>query len=191
MVEGLQYVPDYLDTDTEAALVNFIDQQPWRNDLARRVQHHGYVYDYRTRQIRPDMYLGEIPAPFATLAQRLVAGGHFARLPDQVIVNEYMPGQGIAPHTDCILCFGDTIASVSLLSACEMEFLHPPTGQREALYLEPGSLLVLSGPARYHWRHTIRPRRSDVVGGVRLQRTRRLSLTFRSVRLQREMKPFR
>jgi len=182
-VEGVRYVPDFLDRETEAALAEFIDRQSWRDDLARRVQHYGYVYDYRARQIRPDMYLGDLPAPFATLSERLVAKNGFNRLPDQVIVNEYLPGQGIAPHTDCVPCFGDTIASISLLSACEMEFLHSPTSRREALLLEPRSLLALSGPARLDWQHAIRPRKSDRVGRLRLPRSRRLSLTFRTVKL--------
>ncbi|GGD07807.1 hypothetical protein GCM10011342_15860 [Aquisalinus flavus] len=146
------------------------------------MQHYGYVYDYRARQIRPDMYLGDLPGPFATLAERLVAERRFARLPDQVIVNDYLPGQGIAPHTDCIPCFGEIIASISLLSACEMEFLNTQShNSRKSQLLEPRSLLTLSGPARFEWQHAIRPRRSDLVDGIRHQRSRRISLTFRTV----------
>lgn len=182
-VSGLCYVPDYLRADSAAALCHFIDTQPWRHDLSRRVQHYGYVYDYRARRIRPEMYLGTLPAPLSALAKSLVADRRFARLPDQVIVNEYLPGQGIAPHTDCTPCFGDTIASISLLSACEMEFLHGPANRRRTLLLEPRSLAVLTGSARFEWQHAIRPRRSDVIDGTRIHRARRLSLTFRTVNL--------
>ena len=182
-VEGLRYIPGFLDRRGEERLAGFIDGQPWRDDLKRRVQHYGYVYDYRARQISRGIYLGQLPRPFAALAEALLKEAGFDRLPDQVIVNEYLPGQGIAPHTDCIPCFGETIASASLLSASEMEFLHPPTGRREALLLKPRSLLILSGPARYEWQHTIRPRKADMAGGTRLPRSRRLSLTFRKVKL--------
>ena len=36
----------------------------------------------------------------------------FDRVPDQAIVNEYRPGQGIALHADR-QCFGDTVATLS------------------------------------------------------------------------------
>lgn len=182
-IEGLDYRPDFLDTDAEARLVRFLDRQHWRNDLARRVQHYGYVYDYRVRQVRSGMYLGQLPAAFRILTERLVSESFFNRVPDQVIVNEYLPGQGIAPHTDCIPCFGDTIASISLLSACEMAFLQSAAGKSESLILEPRSALILSGPARYEWQHGIRGRKSDFIGGIRQPRDRRISLTFRTVTL--------
>ncbi|WP_231289239.1 hypothetical protein [Rickettsia bellii] len=44
-----------------------------------------------------------------TLCDSLHKQNIFHEIPDQVIINEYMPGQGIAPHTDCIPCFSDTI----------------------------------------------------------------------------------
>lgn len=180
-IDGLRYVPDFLDRETETTLLEFIDQQSWRDDLARRVQHYGFVYNYRARQIHPEMYLGPLPTPFSSLAERLAIEAGFDRPPDQVIVNEYLPGQGIAPHTDCIPCFGEIIASVSLLSACEMEFLQASAKRREALFFEPRSLLTLSGPARYKWQHAIRARKSDLIDGIRHQRSRRISLTFRTV----------
>jgi alkylated DNA repair dioxygenase AlkB len=98
--------------------------------------------------------------------------------PDQVIVNEYEPGQGIARHTDCKPCFGPTVAMVSLASDIEMDFTGP-VGQTERLKLERCSLLVLSGQAREEWGHEIAKRRSDPQFGI--QRRRRVSLTFRSV----------
>lgn len=45
---------------------------------------------------------------------RLYDDGYFPKIPDQVIINEYQPGQSIAPHIDSVPCFGETIASLSL-----------------------------------------------------------------------------
>lgn len=42
---------------------------------------------------------------------------------DQAIINEYLPGQGIAAHVDCEPCFGDEIGVVSLLDSHPMEFV--------------------------------------------------------------------
>jgi alkylated DNA repair dioxygenase AlkB len=62
-----------------------------------------------------------------------------------------------------------------------MDFIHSKTAQKTSLFLPPRSLLLLQGDARYHWQHGIAKRKSDVVDGVKIQRRRRVSLTFRSV----------
>lgn len=99
---------------------------------------------------------------------------------DQVIVNEYLPGQGISAHVDCVPCFGPVIASVSLGATCEMLFHNLSTKARSSILLEPHSLLMLSGEARYSWSHEIPARQSDLIEGMRVTRGRRVSLTFRA-----------
>jgi alkylated DNA repair dioxygenase AlkB len=54
---------------------------------------------------------------------------------------------------------------------------------RESQVLTPGSLLMLSGEARYRWRHAIPGRKTDKVAGRSVVRGRRVSLTFRTVLL--------
>lgn len=112
----------------------------------------------------------------------MVEEGSFASLPDQVIANEYLPGQGISAHVDCEPCFGADIASLSLISSCEMQFCGPGRGETRAVILPPRSLLVLGGEARQYWTHAIPARRSDLIDGVRTMRQRRVSLTFRTMR---------
>lgn len=51
------------------------------------------------------------------------------------------------------------------------------------MLLEPRSLVLLSGEASYNWQHGIAARKSDLYGGIRLERLRRVSLTFRKVLL--------
>src|SRR5438045_9721394 len=92
-----------------------------------------------------------------------------------MLVNEYLPGQGIAPHRDDAP-FGRVVASLSLLSPCVMDFRHRPTGRREQLLLEPRSLLVLSDEARYDWEHGIAARKKDAWQGLPLNSGRRLSV---------------
>lgn len=178
-IAGLHYIADFIDEKTEATLIQTIDAQPWIMDLRRRVQHYGYRYDYKVRGLASDLYLGPIPEWLQPFCQKLQSEGYFSHIPDQVIVNEYLPGQGIASHTDCIPCFGDTIASISLGSGCQMDFINGEA--RTSHYLEPQSLLVLSGKARYHWKHGIAARKSDKIDSAAMPRARRISLTFRNV----------
>jgi alkylated DNA repair dioxygenase AlkB len=62
-----------------------------------------------------------------------------------------------------------------------MLFWHPRTGVQVPILIEPGSLYVMQGEARYQWKHGIMARKSDVYSGRRIQRGRRISLTFRTV----------
>lgn len=182
-VPGLQYFSNYIGGFEQQALLDIIDQQLWLTDLKRRVQHYGYKYDYKARMVIAELYLGALPDWLQPLAQRLHQDGLFSDAPDQAIINEYMPGQGISPHIDCVPCFGKEVASLSLGSDCVMEFTHP-THSKQVKMLEPGSLLVLSGPARYEWQHCIPARKSDVVGNNKIMRARRVSITFRRVMLE-------
>lgn len=159
-----------------------IDAALWRSDLKRRVQHYGYLYDYRARMARKEDHLGPLPEWLDPILDRLCADGRFVQRPDQVIVNEYLPGQGISAHVDCEPCFGDHIASISLLGGCAMDFVQLGGAQRCALYLDPCSLVVLQGAARCLWTHAIPARKSDPVSGATIRRTRRVSLTFRTMR---------
>lgn len=178
---GLKYLPDFVSGEEADDLEHKIDAQPWRNDLKRRVQHYGYRYDYKARQAWEEDYLGSLPLFLQILAERLSHADHFGPVPDQVIVNEYMPGQGISAHVDCRPCFGDVIASLSLLSSCVMRLENRKISQQVDLALEPGSLLVLSGEARHVWTQAIPARKSDTVNGQKHPRSRRLSATFREM----------
>ncbi|MFW0777787.1 MAG: alpha-ketoglutarate-dependent dioxygenase AlkB [Rickettsiales bacterium] len=183
-IPGLTYIPEFIDQETEQHLINIIDKQSWITDLKRRVQHYGYRYDYKDRNVTPDLKLGNIPEWLMSYCKRLQREGFFKQSPDQVIINEYHPGQGIAPHIDCAPCFGETIASLSLGSACLMNFPHLKTKQTETQLLEQCSLVVLSNEARYEWQHSIAPRKTDKINGENIPRKRRLSLTFRTVLLK-------
>ena len=182
--DGLTYLENYILEDEADRLVQEIDAGLWRADLKRRVQHYGYRYDYKARQARREDYLGPLPEQFQQLAERLTTEGYFQAVPDQVIVNEYQPGQGISAHIDCQPCFGETIASLSLLSACVMRFAFQISSQQTELHLQPASLLVLKGDARHMWTHAIPSRKTDLFEGQKHVRSRRISLTFRTMNFE-------
>jgi alkylated DNA repair dioxygenase AlkB len=136
-IPGLSYLRGYLSNEPEMALIEAIDAQAWRTDLKRRVQHYGYRYDYTARSVYRSMYLGPLPDWSQLVAQQLTLDGHMTTIPDQLIVNEYEPGQGISSHTDCVPCFGPTICSLTLGSGCTMDLTDGTT--IESLYLERSS----------------------------------------------------
>ncbi|MES2215654.1 MAG: alpha-ketoglutarate-dependent dioxygenase AlkB [Pseudomonadota bacterium] len=181
LIQGLTYIPEYITQKAGSRLLDIIDGNSWNCELKRRTQHYGYKYDYTARLIDQSSYLGLLPDWLQELSRKLHQDKLFPEMPDQVIVNEYTQGQGIASHIDCVPCFGNTIASLSLNSLCLMDF--KKDNKSASILLEPRSLILLSGEARYNWQHGITARKSDIYEGVKIQRQRRVSLTFRKVLL--------
>lgn len=180
-IPGLAYFGKFINRSTHDDLIESIDQQPWENSLKRRVQQYGFRYDYKKQTIDRSDWLGELPLWLNSLADLLVAKGFYKTKADQVIVNEYLPGQGIASHIDQTSCFGETILIVSLSSPVVMDFSHASSHELFPYLLGPCSLLVLKGDARFDWKHGIASRKRDRFQGETYLRKRRISLTFREV----------
>jgi alkylated DNA repair dioxygenase AlkB len=178
-IPNLTYLPNFISEKEENELVEIIDAQPWLDDLKRRVQHYGYKYDYKARRIDTSMKIGILPDWLENIGKNLQNQGFFKQKPDQVIVNEYFAGQGIAAHIDCEPCFEDTIISLSLLAPVYMDFTKED--EKIPLWLESRSAVVLQGESRYEWKHSIAARKSDIHNGLKINRERRVSLTFRKV----------
>lgn len=166
----------------EQELLKTIDSNPWMTVLRRRVQHYGYRYDYKARKIDDSMKIGELPiwlqSLVTNLSEKLARNLNF----DQVIINEYLPGQGIAAHVDCVTCFENEILSLTLNSGCNMVFTNIKTNEKITKYLTPRTLLVLKGNFRYEWKHEIKAVKSDLVNDVKIPRGRRVSITFRTIK---------
>ena len=183
MINGLKYIPNFIDKSEVKSFIDSINSEEWLSDIKRRVQHYGFKYDYKARLIDYSMFIGQLPHWAMTMAQKLFDEKHIGVLPDQLIINEYEPGQGIANHVDCEPCFGDTIISISLGSSCVMDFINFRTKQKVEVMLESGSLVVLSGESRHNWTHGIAQRKTDNFKGIKTDRRLRISMTFRKVTL--------
>jgi len=170
-IPGLTYEDNVLTIQQEQQIVNYIDQQPWNTSLKRRTQHYSYEYVYTSRTAaKPTTPLG---GPIKQIGDWLNTEGIIPLMPAQCIVNEYLKTQGISKHTDA-KSFGPTIVSISLLQPCTMTFTKG--SDVVDLCLQPRSMLVLSGEARYVWKHEIKP-----INHVS-DDYRRLSLTFRTIK---------
>ena len=175
-IAGLTYRPDFVTATEEAELVTAIDAGHWDTTWDRRRQAFGEAYGRRG-------HVPPLPAWGRMLADRIYAQGQSPHPFEQMLINEYIPGQGIAMHRD-YAPFDRAVASLSLLSACVMEFDDPNSARRHSLLLEPRSLVVIADEARYEWRHGIARRKKDRWQGSLLLRRRRLSVTFRRLILE-------
>lgn len=178
---GATLTRNWLRESSEDDLISVVDAGAWRTDLKRRTQHYGFRYDYTGRGVDQNDRLGPLPAWVEPLSARLVSDGFFDASPDQIIVNEYQPGQGIALHADHPSAFGPVVATLSLADMWPMQFDRPGHEPIREVLLPRCSLLLLGGPARYDWRHGIAKRKTDTASSGRRPRRRRISITFRTV----------
>jgi alkylated DNA repair dioxygenase AlkB len=177
VIAGLTYVPEWVERDAHDRLLAAADEHEWRTTFDHRVQVYGYNYDHPARSA---YRIGDIPEWAAAIATRLHRDGLFADAPNQLVVNDYPPGTGIFDHQDQAV-FGDVVVSLSLGSACVMRFTRNEPARAEEILLEPRSLLVMTGEARWDWKHGIPARASDLWHSREVARGRRVSLTFRAV----------
>jgi len=183
-IDGLLYIPNYITADRHDHLVGAIDAQPWRLDLARRTQQYGYLYEHKAKTADLSARLGDLPGWLQSLAQQLQCDGIVPELPDQAIINEYKPRQGIGLHIDSENHWEEVVTSLSLCSAAVMDLTREDVVV--PVLLEPRSLMVLRGQARHEWKHGMARRNQDVIEGVTLPRARRLSITMRQAKLMKE-----
>ncbi|XP_043283214.1 alpha-ketoglutarate-dependent dioxygenase alkB homolog 6 isoform X2 [Venturia canescens] len=127
------------------------------------------------------------------------------KLPNHVLINEYLPGQGIMGHSDGPL-FHPIVTTISCGSHTLLEFVkrletedeHKKVTEPEfSFLLEPRSLLVLQENLYHDYLHSIAERDTDIISSQKtknlnlcsgnyhngdvLERGTRLSLTIRHV----------
>lgn len=172
--EGLLYQSDFISTEEEIELIAQIKKLTFRPfiyqgfEAKRRIVTYGYLYDFSTREFSeaapiPDflMNVREKSAAFASMSQGSLK---------EALLTEYTPGAPIGWHRD--LPIFDTVIGISLFSECLMKFKpYKKEGQIYSIQLEPRSIYVMRGAARWSWQHSIPP-----------VKNLRYSITFRSFR---------
>ncbi|KAK1647913.1 hypothetical protein QYE76_065718 [Lolium multiflorum] len=206
-VRGLWLCADFLPSDDQLRLLAAIQREGWFSDASNQAMRFGDLPPWAVELsalVRECICIGDVdvgispgwtnededacPLPSDLLWRE--------PLFDQLIANRYTPGEGICAHVD-LMRFDDGIAIVSLESACVMNFSRECAaydtqntqkhGESEStnvpVYLNPGSLVVLSGDARYHWKHEInRKPGAQLWNGRELEQHRRTSVTLRKLK---------
>ncbi len=178
MVSGFEYVAQFLSEREQAQLLDMVTALPLAEaqykqfTAKRRVAHFGGRYDFSNSEL---LAAGPIPEMLLPLRARVAAvaaltGEDFTH----AMVAEYQPGVQLGWHRD-VPDFG-LVAGLSLGSTARLQFRpYPPTEISRKHYfnasLEPGSLYILRGPARWEWQHRVPP-----VPALRY------SITFRTLR---------
>jgi len=193
-INGLYYIEniyEYISSVYEEKpedVINKLDKLKWEpitNSInSRMVQHYGYKYNYKNNSV--DEKIDELP-DFLNIYKRFLTDiCHQLELIDesyefnQCIINNYLPAQGISKHVDS-KSYGKVIGCFTLGSGASMVFKNGE--EKKEIYVKPNSLYIMSDDARYVWTHEMPSRKSDLIDNNKIKRDRRVSLTFRNVKL--------
>lgn len=175
--EGLFLQHNVITLEKEAKIISWLDSRPWSTELSRRTQHYGYIYNYKGKGLATGPVF---EGPILEISQMIQKSGLMN--PAQCIVNEYYRNQCIAPHIDNLV-FGPVIMGLSIGSDGVMIFKR--NSKTFECFLPRRSLIMLSGPARYEWKHGISKEVTYIdQDGTKLSKPedyRRISLTFREL----------
>ena len=172
------YQPGFLSASDEAELLDAIATLPLHEaayksfTAKRRIATFGGSYDFDAGELRPAPPIPEILLP---LRERVAAWtGVPASDFTHGLVTEYRPGTALGWHRD-VPNF-EVVVGVSLGAPTRMRFRPYPLrkNRREgtfALVLEPRSVYVFRGDARWRWQH-----------GIPATKALRYSITFRTLR---------
>jgi len=179
-IPGLFLYPDFIDEAREWQLLDEIDNQIWIVDYLRRLQYYGYRNELeKPYDLIP--FTVAMPPVIYQLSQEIVDQGILLQQPDQVIINEYVPGEGIKPHKDRAY-YENQICGVNLGSGCIMRFIKGKNEEVIDIEIPRRSVYVMQDDARKKWKHAIPPRKKDNIMGTVKHRDRRVSITYRKVK---------
>lgn len=195
VIPGLIYVDEYISEDEETALVEAVHSHPraWKTLNNRTLQNWGGLPHIK------GMLPTTLPTFLHPLLEQLTGDKIFSigRPPNHVLVNRYLPGQGIDAHVDGP-AYHPIAAIVSLCTPILMHFYERnesseaiPSQHLCSLLLRPRSLLILSGDAYSRVYHAIPSQEIDHIDdlvlnsrpeelGSTIQRQERMSLTIRA-----------
>lgn len=173
---GFVYIPDFITTDQEMQITDAVCAELWGVLGQRRVQQYGYEYSYRDRSVHRTK---PVPQKLRELLEPIYT--HFDCEFDQMLINRYLIGQGIAAHIDADV-FDDRIVVLSLGSSCVLQLEQLMTGITHEQFIENRSLYIMQDEVRQVWKHSIPARKKDVVGDQVYPRNVRTSITLRSLR---------
>ncbi|XP_062076301.1 alkylated DNA repair protein ALKBH6 homolog isoform X2 [Humulus lupulus] len=174
----LMYIPDFITHDQQTILLNNINGAPqskWKSLKNRRLQNWGGIVHEK------GLLSQQLPPWLMKITQKICEeSGLFPAPINHVLINEYLPNQGIMPHQDGPAYF-PVVAILSLGSPAVMDFTphsrlmeksHEDDDQRLddhqpfSVLLMPRSLLIFKDSAYSDYLHGIKDSKIQSFNGV-------------------------
>ncbi|XP_012530658.1 alpha-ketoglutarate-dependent dioxygenase alkB homolog 6 [Monomorium pharaonis] len=196
------YIPNFITEEEERQIIKYVNGVPqpkWTQLSHRRLQNWGGIPHPK------GMIAEQIPDWLQRYIDKVAALDAFEKgvLPNHILINEYLSGQGIMAHSDGPL-FYPVVTTISCGSHTLLDFYRRlETSEQQqsklefSLLLERRSLLVLQKDLYHNYLHSIAERNSDSISDSSIKnlhmcakkftedeiikRGTRLSLTIRHV----------
>jgi alkylated DNA repair dioxygenase AlkB len=155
---GFSYIDNFLSPDEQDNLLQTIRTLDFTHDTFRRqtlkrsYAQFGYAYVSTGRKLKP---AAQFPDFLTALIEKTTPYTPELAIFNQCIFTHYPKGAGIGWHMDADR-FGECIIAVSIAGAARLQFR--PNGSTAAaaeLIVAPGSLYVMTGPARWGYQHQV------------------------------------
>ncbi|KAL3915821.1 MAG: hypothetical protein SGPRY_007067 [Prymnesium sp.] len=163
-VATVRHVGGWLSEEEEMELLDCVDNSPthsWTQLRGRRLQQYG-----GTPLPSEPMKVEALPAWISSVVARVVDAGVFppSLPPNHVLLNEYLPGQGIDPHRDGPL-YHPLVAIISMGSHCTFQFVTDDLQRQpqESFLLPSRGLFLFEGDAYEKLLHTVPAKDADVM----------------------------
>lgn len=69
--KGLFVIQDFISKEEEAEIMKEIDSKEWTQSIGRRVQHYGYEFNYKTKNVDPSQTPSPLPEYCTYIIQRM------------------------------------------------------------------------------------------------------------------------
>lgn len=176
-IKGLFYIQNYLTSSEtnmiQAKISNEINLEPIsKKPNSRRVAHYGYYYSYNKTGLTP---APQIPHYLEKIVNEKrinnLLGFNLIKIPfEQVIINEYKPGQEINYHTDHKILFGPIIVCITVGQAVPIHF--KLDNEVKIINVAANSMYIMTDEARNLWKHYLKNNNDK----------NRYSITYRTIK---------
>ena len=180
---------EFFSEEEEALVMSFSadEDHQWLSEGHRTMLHFGFRYNPESKEVEcfeptPPEFIQAIGLRAFTACAQVLPSSLLC--PNMWSVARYEPGCGLGSHVDDPQ-LGPYVLDGSFGSDVEMVFEPRPLPgstlfkKRQKVFLQRGSLLLISGEARDKWKHQIPARDHDTVEMLRIPRDSRVSLVFR------------
>jgi alkylated DNA repair dioxygenase AlkB len=181
--------PDVFSQEEEKILIDKINKDDKKNECPQ--VHPAFEYGWKFLPIakkKDSEYLGEMPEwlqkvwSVVTELENMPEEITKLKKPDHALLNIYEPGDGCTSHVDDVQFWKNWVVGVSFNSGTNMNFIDKNNFTKTRTYwIPPRSVYLLEKQARYDWNHSIGFDTADMCHGEIIERSKRYSITFRSI----------
>jgi alkylated DNA repair protein alkB family protein 6 len=192
-MDNFHLYSNWISHEEAAVFMQEIYKNPWKTLNGRRVQQFSSLL---TPQSSPIPQFLETLAEKVSLQVEEVLEKYKGKVLNHVLVNEYKPGEGILAHTDG-LKYEAVVATISLAGSCILKFTpRNPSDDAFQVWIPQNSLYIHHDSCYLDYLHAVEASPSDTLTnsvhlvppnllGKEIQRTLRVSVTFRIVQGQK------